>query len=125
MLAAAKQGEMHAYKTFDMDDNDLRKRHYFTKEHPGHFYAYLKRRKHIVIPKVSMKEDMLCDIEDLELDKNLPSEHVLVCRENYAKQALMLFYPHRTLDDLMLNGSFWSKFVQVGGLTPYKPKTII
>ena len=81
MLAAAKQGETHAYKTFDMDDNDLRKRHYFTEEHPGHFYAYLKRRKHIVIPKVLMKEDMLCNIANLALDKHSPSESLLVCRE--------------------------------------------
>ena len=68
-----------------------------------------------------MKEGMLCDIADLALDKHLPSESVLVCRENYAKQALMMFYPHRTIGDLSLNSSFWSKFVQVGGLTPYTP----
>ena len=79
MLAAAKQGKMHAYKTLNINDNDLQKRHYFTEEQPGHFYAYLKRRKHIVILKVLMKEDMLCDIEDLELDKKLQSESVLVC----------------------------------------------
>ena len=106
MLAAAKQGETHAYKTFDMDDNDLRKRHYFMEEHPGHFYAYLKRRKHIVIPKVSMKENMLCDIADLALDKDSPSESVFVGRENYAKQALMMFYPHQTIDDIMVDNSF-------------------
>ena len=62
MLAAAKQGKKHEYKTFDMDENDLRKQYYFLEKHPGHFYAYLKRRKHIVIPKVSIKEDMLCDM---------------------------------------------------------------
>ena len=95
------------------------------EEHPGHFYAYLKRRKHIVIPNILMKENMLCDIADLALDKDSPSESVLVSRENYAKQALMMFYPHRTINDIMLNGSFWSKFVQVGGLTPYQPKNMI
>ena len=68
-----------------------------------------------------MKEDMLCDMADLALDKDSPSESVLNNWENYAKQALMMFYPHRTTDDLRLNGSFWSKFVQVGGLTPYEP----
>ena len=114
MLAAAKQGKKHEYKTFDMDENDLRKRHYFLEKHPGHFYAYLKRRRLIVIPKVSMKEDMLCDMAELALDKDSPSESVLISRENYAKQALMMFYPHRTINDLMLNGSFWSKFVQFG-----------
>ena len=109
------------HRVAQMDDDDLRKRHYFLEDHPGHFYAYLKRRKLIVIPKVSMKEDMLCDIAALALDDDSPSESVLISRENYAKQALMMFYPHRTIDDIMLNGRFWSKFVQVGGLTPYKP----
>ena len=87
MLAVARQGKMHEYKTLDTDDNDLRKQHYFTEDHPGHFYAYLKWRKHIVIPKVSMKQDMLCNIADLALDEKSPSESVLVDRENYAKQS--------------------------------------
>ena len=81
MLAAAKQGKTNEYKTLDMDENDLQKRHYFAKEHQGYFYAYLKRRKHIVIPKVSTKEGMLCDIANLALGKHLPSESVLVFRE--------------------------------------------
>ena len=100
MLAAAKQGKTNECKTLGMDDNDLRKWHYFAKEHSEHFYscAYLKRRKHIVVPKVSMKEGILCDIADLALDKRLPNESILLCRGNYAKQALMMFYPHRTIN---------------------------
>ena len=65
MLAAAKQGKTNEYKTLDMDENDLQKRHFFAKEHQGYFYAYLKRRKHIVIPKILMKGGMLCDTADL------------------------------------------------------------
>ena len=107
MLAAKKHGKTNEYKTLDMDDNDLRKRHYFLEDHPGHFYAYLKRRKLIVIPKVSMRENMLCDIVALALDKDSASESVVICRENYAKQALLMFHPHRTIDDIMLDNSFW------------------
>ena len=121
MLATAKQGKTNEYKTPNMNDDDLQTRHYFAKEHQGHFYEYLKRRKHIVIPKILMKEGMLCGIADLALDKRLSNESVLVCRKNYAKQALMMFYPRRTIGDLRLNCSFWSKFVQVGGLMPYSP----
>ena len=80
MLAAARQGKMHKYKILDMHDNDLRKQHYFMEYHPGHFHAYLKRRKHIVIPKVLMKQDMLCNFADLALDEKSPSESVLVTR---------------------------------------------
>ena len=105
-----------------MDDNDLQKRHNFLEGHSGHFYAYLKRRKLIVIPKVSMRENMLCNTAALALDKDSASKSVVICRENYAKQALLMFYPHRTIDDIMLDNSFWKRFVQVGGLTPYKPK---
>ena len=89
-----------------MDDNDLRKRHYFLEGHPGHSYAYLKRRKHIVIPVVSMKENMLCDIAALALDRDSASKGVITCRKNYAEQALMMFYPYRTIDDIMVNNSF-------------------
>ena len=104
-----------------MDDNDLQKRHYFAKELPRHRYAYLKRRKHIVIPKILMKEGMLCDMSNLALDKHLPSESVLVFRENYAKQALMMFYPHRTNHDLRSNGSFGASLFKLVGLTSYTP----
>ena len=69
-----------------------------------------------------MKEDMLCDIAALALDDDSASESVLICRENYAKQALMMFYPHRSINDLMRNNSFGGKFVEVGGLTPYNPR---
>ena len=70
-----------------------------------------------------MKENMLCDIAALALDKDSASKNVVTYRINYAKQALMMFYPHRTIDDIMVDNSFWSKFVQVGGLTPYEPKS--
>ena len=71
-----------------------------------------------------MKENMLCDIAALALDKDSASENVVTYRENYAKQALMMFYPHQTIDDIMVDNSFWSKFVQVCGLTPYEQKTM-
>jgi hypothetical protein len=31
-------------------------------------------------------------------------------REVYAKTALLLFYPFRSQSDLMVNGSYWTKF---------------
>ena len=59
-----------------------------------------------------MKENVRWDIAASALDEYSPNESVLVCRENYAKQALMMFYPHRTIGDLRLNGSFWRKFAK-------------
>ena len=66
-----------------------------------------------------MKENMLCHIRDLSICDKSPNESIIINRENYAKQALMMFYPHRGLEDLMLRQSFWSKFVEVGGLMPF------
>ena len=48
-------------------------------------------------------------------------------RENFAKNVMMLFYFHRDRDlrDLKSQngeGTFWEKFVEAGGLTPYKAK---
>ena len=58
-----------------------------------------------------MRENMLCDIAALALDKDSASESVVIYRENYAKQALLMFYPHMTINDIMLDNSFWKKFV--------------
>ena len=105
-----------------MCDSDLWKQHYVTEAHPAHFYAYLKRRKHILIPTILTEEDMLCDMAYLTSDKKSPSESVAVKRGNYARQNFMMSYPYRTINDLMLNNIVWSKFVQGDGLTLYTPK---
>ena len=39
-----------------MNEGDPRKQHYFLDYHPGKLYAYLKRREHIIIPKISIEE---------------------------------------------------------------------
>jgi hypothetical protein len=36
--------------------------------------------------------------------------HELRLRENYAKIALITFYPFRKLADLQINGSYWNVF---------------
>ena len=40
-----------------------------------------------------MPKGMICDLEDLQLSEENPSEEALQNRGNYAKVALMLFYP--------------------------------
>ena len=76
-----------------------------------------------MIPKVFTKKDMLCHIAGLALNNNSPSESVVLNQENYAKQALMMFYPHRSINNLMLNNSFWSKFVEVDSVASCDPNS--
>ena len=89
-------------------DNRLR----FSKDHPGYEFAFLKERKLVVIPRVSLPEGQLCPIKDLNLDKKEVATGVLhELREDYAKHALIMFYPFRELSDLQLNDRYWDKFM--------------
>ncbi len=49
--------------------------------------------KKMKVPKISMPKGMICDLEDLQLSEENPSEEAFQNRENYAKVALILFYP--------------------------------
>jgi hypothetical protein len=97
------------------DGNDegavSRGRFLFSCDHPGKPFCYLVKLKHPVIPKIFMTKDKLCDVEKLDISNSDPSEETIRCREDYAKYALMLFYPFRTLTDLQcVGGSYWTKF---------------
>ena len=74
MIKVVLDGNMEEYKTHKMDMNDIRKRHYFMIEHPGHCYAWMKQHKHTVIPKVSMRENMICNIKDLSICDQSPAK---------------------------------------------------
>jgi hypothetical protein len=65
-----------------------------------------------VIPKISLPEGKLCRLEELELSSECPSQSAAEKREDYAKMALLMFYPFRSLEDLLINGSFWKLFDQ-------------
>ena len=43
------------------------------------------------VPKISMPKGMICDLEDLQLSEENPSEEALQNRDKDAKVALMLF----------------------------------
>jgi hypothetical protein len=97
----------------DGDEGDTQgDRLYFTKDHPGRNFCYLRERKLKVIPKISLPEGKLCRLEELELSSECPSQSAAEKREDYAKMALLMFYPFRSLEDLLINGSFWKLFDQ-------------
>ena len=85
----------------------------FQFDHPGRRYCYLKKSQKLKIPKISMPKGMICDLEELELDQLEPSDNALEKRENYAKVALILFYPYRDKEIFQLDdhSSLWEKFI--------------
>jgi hypothetical protein len=86
---------------------------YFQEDHPGRRYCYLKKMEFITIPKTSIPYGMLCDLDDLELHKENISIKAHESRINYAKVALVLFYPFRDNDILSCGNhcNLWQKFL--------------
>ena len=82
----------------------------FVDTHPGHSFSHLAKLKLLVIPKVALPQMKLCNVEDLEIKSENPSDDTKENRENYAKMALLMFYPFRHLNDLKKKGSYWKKF---------------
>jgi len=113
------------YKTFKEmnandhdDDNDCdddadryeKTKFTFSQNHPGKSFSKLAKLRIPVIPKVSLPKHKLCKVEDLQVNSSRPSVEALACREDYAKMALLMFYPFRNLEDLKPNGSYWETF---------------
>jgi hypothetical protein len=64
----------------------------------------------MVIPKVFYTKEKLCSIDELQIGHQSNNDHISRLRENYARIALILFYPFRCMDDIKLNGSHWALF---------------
>ncbi len=83
----------------------------FRDDHPGQRYCCIKKAKKKKVPKISMPKGMICDLEDLQLSEENLSEEALQNRENYAKVALILFFPFRdnSIFSLEEDGCLWEK----------------
>lgn len=84
----------------------------FSESHPGFHFSHLAELEHMVIPKISLPEGRLCSVENLLMGVSAVSPETSRYREDYAKMALLMFHPFRSLDDLKSNGSYWKKFFQ-------------
>ena len=82
----------------------------FSENHPGHEFSRLSKLKYPTIPKISLPPYKLCSLEELDLHHEKSTEKSYDKRETYAKMALIMFYPYRTLNDLKIDGSFWKQF---------------
>jgi len=107
-----------SFKDMDDDKQDIiapgtekSKRYRFIDGHPGQDFAYVEKLKLPAVAVVSLPKGKLCLLKDLELDPDTPpSDLAKDKREDYAKMALMMFYPFRELDDLTTGGKYWPTF---------------
>lgn len=82
----------------------------FLDTHPGHEFSRLSKLKYQTIPKISYQQGNLCSMKELDLQNKRSTKESRPKRELYAKTALLMFYPLRTLDDIKIDGSFWKLF---------------
>ena len=83
---------------------------WFSERHPGHAFSHLCKLKCPTIPKISLPPNKMCSVEELELNNKMPTEETSDKREWYAKMALLMFYPYRSLGDLKICTTYWSLF---------------
>ena len=56
------------------------------------------------------EDESLCSIEHLQLGNSKTNVITDQTREYYAKTALLMFYPFRVIEDIMIEGSYWKLF---------------
>lgn len=108
----------------NVNDQESKKRFTFMTEHPGSQYAYMVKRKHHVVPIISIKTGKICDIQLLQIGMTEVGRETKLLREHYAKNALMMFYPFSSKSDLKRGNSYWKKFIEVGGTEKYNPGSL-
>lgn len=83
----------------------------------------MQRRKTIAVPQITSSK-LLPNVKDLKIGKNNVSNETILYREQYAKIALLLFHPFRVKEDLIINGSFWTKYINLMKNNKLTPTTI-
>jgi len=84
----------------------------FIEGHEARMFTKLSKLKQWVVPMMFYDGDRICKIELLDLGRTETNPIAKEFREEYAKTALMMFYPFRDKADLMINNSHWILFEQ-------------
>ena len=82
------------------------------QEHPSHKYMVMSKRKHIFIPQIC-SINLLPNIKDIHILEQTSDKSIIDLRERYAMIVLLLFYPYRIMDDLVIDDSYWDKYKTV------------
>ena len=83
----------------------------FLDGHPGHKAVHLQKKTDYTIPIIKLQKP-LPDMRDLRRGVHNVSEDTLELREYYAQNAMIMFVPFRSIDDLKGNSSksYWETF---------------
>ena len=84
----------------------------FINGHEARMFTKLSKLKQWVVPMMFYDGERICKIELLDLGRTETNPIAKEFREEYAKTALMMFYPFRDKTDLMINNSHWMLFEQ-------------
>ena len=95
----------------------------FFAEHPSSQYTYLVKRKFIAVPKICNTK-LFPNVKELKVNSYETDEHTKWLREEYAKLALLLFYPFQNKSDLTINESFWKKYQTVMASSGFSPTSL-
>jgi hypothetical protein len=82
----------------------------FLATHPGSQFTKLSKLKNWVVSMTYYDGAQLCSIFNLRIGKQECDENTTELREEYAKLALLMFYPLRKLEDIQIDGSYWNLF---------------
>ena len=97
------------FKTLRREGED---RYKFCETHPGLEFSHLIKLKHATVPRIALPKEKVFSLKDPQLNTTKPTEESLDKCEMYAKMALLMFYPFRSLNDLTIEESYWEKFSQ-------------
>ena len=84
----------------------------FIDGHEARYFTKLSKLKQWVVPMMFYDGDSICNIELLDLGRTETNQVAKEFREEYAKNALLMFYPFRDKMDLMIDNSHWKLFEQ-------------
>ena len=93
------------------------------EEHPSHKYMVMSKRKNIFISCINSL-NLLPNVADLRIDSIITDVDTSRKREEYANISLLLFYPYRIQDDLMLNDSYCDRYKMALSENRISPKDL-
>ncbi len=82
------------------------------ESHPGYKLSHLSKLKHSIIPRISLPQNKLCSLEELELQHTHSTEKSHDKQEIYAKMALLMFYSYWKLINFTDDISYWKKIIK-------------
>ncbi len=93
-------------KVFKSLQRESKEAYKFSETHPGHEFSHHIKSKHKTVPRIALPTEIVCPLNDLQLNTSKPTEESLEKRDVCVKMALLMSYPFRSLADLTIEGSY-------------------